>query len=452
MGSITLIGFGLILAINAQNPEFWDFQPPQPIVRCAPTTAPTRAARRALVAFQRRLLSATDDALVGPLLADFHALLKTECFHAAAEISRLPHPDSALAFKDWWRSGGQAWLFSYVEVPLLGNARDPQPHVVGPPDVRKTLTSASSDHPLRTLLCPVTSASCGAETRGWALRADAFFERFPQSPPHEQAVKVVASEEIAKACTASTNGEYGEWRACVESSRVRRVALPLTPVQAPTSGWLIVSGRRGHYEFCDDTTAFDVATGAMIRTESCSSLALRRDGSVDRGRTAQGRRIRTVAGRVNTENLREALWMILLRGETERVQLQAAYYPVPSGMEFTRFTRSRPDERIDPVWFSTSWGALTWEWIRAGDETIAGELLWPESFDAAEAHATSLLMIAEASLIERCVAVEIPQLAPPTAETIRLNDVSLEAVNELRADFRAASKGWKSLPRCAPSK
>ena len=40
-------------------------------------------------------------------------------------------------------------------------------------------------------------------------------------------------------------------------------------------------------------------------------------------------RIRT--GTVPVQNLREAVWMMLFRGEAEEVQLNAEYYPLPAG-------------------------------------------------------------------------------------------------------------------------
>jgi hypothetical protein len=42
---------------------------------------------------------------------------------------------------------------------------------------------------------------------------------------------------------------YQDWRDCIEMARPKRVALPLGDFKAPTTGWVVVTGRRGHYDF-----------------------------------------------------------------------------------------------------------------------------------------------------------------------------------------------------------
>ena len=141
--------------------------------------------------------------------------------------------------------------------------------------------------------------------------------------------------------------------------------------------------------------------------------------------------------------------MMLLRGEVEPLQTQADYYPLTAGMEPRAFVRFRPEERIRGVSFSTGQGPVTWQWIRTAGDSIAGDLLWPDSFDAAEAHATSLLTIAETSMLEGCTVVEAPPLELKASRTVRLNDVSVESVTQLHTDYAAAVKQWRTLPRCA---
>jgi hypothetical protein len=62
-------------------------------------------------------------------------------------------------------AGGRSWLESFLELPRLGLLSTLTPHVVVPPDVRATLNVEDHrDHPLRSLLCPLADAACGAET------------------------------------------------------------------------------------------------------------------------------------------------------------------------------------------------------------------------------------------------------------------------------------------------
>ncbi len=55
---------------------------------------------------------------------------------------------------------------------------------------------------------------------------------------------------------------------------MKRIALPLGDVKAPDTGWLVIAGRRGHYEFCDTVRAYDLETGAAFIDDNCSELTL----------------------------------------------------------------------------------------------------------------------------------------------------------------------------------
>lgn len=178
-------------------------------------------------------------------------------------------------------------------------------------------------HPLQSLLCRTTDTACGAVTRGWKLRADAHFElhralrrnegslMFDERPA--SGVKLTSSECAEKASSGEPAERYRTWLACIESQRPRRVALPLGEFKAPTARWIVISGRRGHYEFCDTTTAYNLATGAAFISDSRSALALRRNGDVDFNATNRARMERVKTGTVSVQNLREAVWMMLRR-------------------------------------------------------------------------------------------------------------------------------------------
>ena len=132
-----------------------------------------------------------------------------------------------------------------------------------------------------------------------------------------------------------------------------------------------------------------------------------------------------------------------MRAETQHI-------PLPSG--FVPQIRMRRDERSasnSMMWASTSQSMLTWQWTPRIGPALAGTLTWPDSFDAAEAHAASLLAIAEEALVEGCAMRPPPspgQLRPTT--TRRLNDVEDDAVEELRTDLSAAARQWSTLRLC----
>ena len=69
---------------------------------------------------------------------ELHALLKSECFLAAAETERVPKPDSSESLKKWWMDGGHHWLASYLELRRLGSTSE-LAYIVVPPDTRRTL-------------------------------------------------------------------------------------------------------------------------------------------------------------------------------------------------------------------------------------------------------------------------------------------------------------------------
>ena len=214
----------------------------------------------------------------------------------------------------------------------------------------------------------------------------------------------------------------------------------------------MIAGRRGHYDFCDTTRAYNLATGAAFISDSCSGLALMRDGNVDVDATNSARVESTRAGRVPVQNLREAVWMMLFRGEAAALQLTAEYYPLPAGFIPQVTVRGRDrNPSTDMMMVSTAQTSLTWWWMPPGGAAFVGQLKWPGSFDAAEDHAVSLLSVAEAGLVEGCAAERAPSSAVFSSRRARqLNDVSPESIEDLLQDFRKASDKWKKLAFCPP--
>ena len=260
----------------------------------------------------------------------------------------------------------------------------------------------------------------------------------------------VTSRECAeKAASSAVDLRYQAWRTCIESRRPTRFTLPLGDFKAPATGWIVVSGRRGHYDFCDTTRAYDLATGAAFISDSCSALALRRGGNVDFDATDRARVERISAGTVPVQNLREAVWMLLFRGEAEQVQLEAEYYPLPPGLVPRVTVQEEDDVFTAGMSFNTGQTDLVWRWVPAAGTAFVGEVTWPGSYDAAEDHAVSLLTIAEEGLVAGCAAQPVPSPAAVRSRSARnLNDVSAESIRELDRDLGKAFDKWKALPVC----
>jgi predicted HTH domain antitoxin len=233
----------------------------------------------------------------------------------------------------------------------------------------------------------------------------------------------------------------------VDSKRRLRTALPRGEFKAPESGWLVIAGRRGHYEFCDTTRAYDLETGTAFIADSCSGLALQPGGTVNVQETNIRRKEKIQAGIISADNLREALWMLLFRREAVELQLTAEWVPLPLGMtpeitiqELGRITFGRS------MSVNTSQTLLVWRWLREGQMRFDGDLTWPGSYAAAEDHAATLLNVAEQSFVEGC-----PRRSLPSSVSIRVR----QPVNRLDAPSESVDKGlekaltqWNAIPVC----
>lgn len=463
-----IVPFALVLlatcATAAQDEGFWAFlEEGRPVRRCDASWPAHGRARQQLDRLDARIRALGDADPVAEAVSQLHGLLRTECFLPAAETKRIPRPDTALSLKHWWiDQGGWYWLESFLDLPRMGTLPNLTGHVVLPPDARETLTlDAHGDHPLREILCSLSDRSCGAETRGWKLRAAAHFasQRTAGVPdadnPFERSdddARAVAKECAARVGDIGADQRYQHWRRCLETARPQQFTLPLGDFKAPTSGWFIVSGRRGHYAFCDTTRAYDLASGAAFVDDSCSGLALLKDGSVDVPETDKSRRPTLRAGVIPVDNLREAVWMILLRSEATLIQLSAESYPLPAGMTPLVHVVHADDDEIPMGWMHTGQTTLTWRWAPNPGVTFAGELTWPNSSDAAEDHAAALLDVAEQGFVERCQTTR-----PPSLSTVRLgrprvlNEIDQDRLAAFDRDFAEALKRWGKLPPCRPA-
>ena len=150
---------------------------------------------------------------------------------------------------------------------------------------------------------------------------------------------------------------YRRWRGCVEAARPKQFALPLGDVKAPETGWLVIAGRRGHYEFCDTVRAYDLVTGAAFIDDSCCEITFELGWPIDRDMHHRGMARRVKAGVVPVENLRETLWMLLLRSEAEEVQRSPSTIPVPAGVTPQAMVRRRDDDDFGGVGCVEPYGA-----------------------------------------------------------------------------------------------
>jgi hypothetical protein len=424
--------------------------------RCEPESRASIAGQTALAALHERISRLADHDPTGPALERFATLLSTECFRFALESPRMPAPDTALSLKQWWMDGGHEWLASYLELPELGLSTDLKKHIVVPPDTRRTLRIGAGSAHLAPLLCALDDPKCGADTQGWRTRAESFLslhrvreeEQDRESDVRKDlAVHYGSCEEIA--AKSSDALRYRAWRDCLESRRPQQWTLPLGRLKAPISGWLIVSGRRGHYSFCEAIGAYHVETGAAYIAESCSDLVLGDEGGVDRRATERAARSRMRTGTLRLDNLREAAWALLLFKEAEEVQAQAEYHALPNDMTPVLSSKESEGSVVfsGGQWMSTAQTILDWSWVPETGPAATGELTWPTSSNGVEEHAAQLLEVAEGTLIEGC-----PPSPPPSLDLvrkrIRVNQV--DAVPGLDKQLVERFRTWRPVPPCNP--
>ncbi len=404
------------LAVPDDPPEPDD---PTEVVRaCKVGTADAKKAQQAIDAIDAKVTALAADGDPKPIEAEIRRALRMPCLRLGLRDAPKLGADSGYALQQWWKDGGgKWWLGHYLELTI---PRTPNsfPSSVVAPTLRRTLTlETRKKYPLRELLCGIQDAACATETRGWATRADAFFQRFAASQrahwlDGDQKGEAPPSIDtcVERAPKAPAAARYGKWRRCLAEARPKVSRLPIGAVKAPTHGWLLVRGRRGHYTFCDEVRAYDLATGAAYIAKSCSGLALVAGGSVDAAKTDDARKEETQVGTVPRDALREAAWMMLLASEVQEDVVEGWGFALPAGVEPQR-SMSELGSYHTGFTMSSGQTRLAWSYMPDGPSQASSELTWPEDYNhAGREHAVSLLRIAEAGFVAGC-----PSASPPTA-------------------------------------
>lgn len=395
----------------------------------------------------RRLAPAEDPSALGERLQE---LGQTRCFAILGGLG--VDAQSGLALRTWWEDGGHIHAASGLQ--LAGS----HPIVWIEPDVRRTLAvETTPGHRLAPLLCRAYDAQCGRETDGWRLRAEAAFERGARirrlqgdgSSPFGWTEERPPSRNdcAAFARKAPPRSRLNRFRDCLAAAAERALTFPIGRLRKPTQGWLVVSGRRGHYGFCDELRAFDLGIGAAYRVASCGALALVSDGSVDHRATDAGRRIESGRGTVSLEEIREAAWMLLLLGELEE-SVRGFGQALPEGILIVldEIEDAEGGGRISgSITGSTGNTLLAWRVAMAGSDLGSGTLTWPRDLnDDAEAHAAELLEVAEASFVPGC-----PSARPPHGLEKQLQQLSANHRDADSTSLRKAASGleqaWQKL-------
>jgi hypothetical protein len=404
----------------------------------------------ALDADIRKLAPAADPA---SLMKRIEELGQQTCFRIGGGLSA--DAKSGLSLRTWWEAGGHAVA---TGVLAMGGS-DPKVWIV--PDARRALTrEAAPGHRLTPLLCPGADETCGRETDGWRLRAEAALERAARArTPDDGHFRMTLSDwERERAPTfddcegyagkALRRQQLARYRNCLTVAARTAIVFPIGRIRKPTEGWLVVSGRRGHYAFCDEVSAFDLATGAAYHVASCGGLDLTGGGGVDHRATDASRKPERRRGTVSLDEIREAAWMLLQLGELdEDVVTEGFGEALPKGIAVVDDGVGTHGSFGGGHIVTSAQTSLHWRVTGVPRQLGSGRVTWPRDLnDDAEAYATELLEVAEASFSPGC-----PPATPPGA---LVGEIDKLCTNRLDADPKslataatALSTGWRELLR-----
>lgn len=380
---------------------------------CSHDSPAAKTALAALEALAIKIDVLAVDADARPLAAEIQRLVNEgECFQFLKAEGRDLEFTMGASLKEWWDYGGAAWLVHVLRFDAPDGRR-----AWIPPTPRRTLSrEAEPGHRLAsTILCSLRDPACGAETRPWQRRATTFFALFDDLRATKSRYRRPADDE-SRTCEDEAMAEpdlYQAWRRDVEAGETPHAAFPLGNYRAPREGWLVVYGRRGHYVFCDEVRAYDLATGAAYIAQRCNGPA-----------SVEGR-----VGRVSLDALREAAWMILLADEVRQdVRTGGIGVHIPEDIDIVLpGVATVLDFRSVGHSVSSDQTRLGWNWSLHGVTVDAGELTWPTDYnDGAREHAVNLLDIAEAGFVAGCAPARLPNprklIGKPPRESLSGDD------------------------------
>jgi len=432
------LAYGLVSACSLETAHAQ-----KPAAACAVGSAARLAAENEFAAIDAAVAALDVAADPQPLATRLVALAQTPCLKLLGDLDLAP--SSGLSLKTYWAEGGSDHLQSYLHFGKPGAH-----HLWLAPAVRRALTlETNPESPIRELLCSSTDAACGGLARGWAVRAEHAFRALAARAQAGDAPAGSAHDDPANcervALRAKKKHRFAQFRACQDGLRSDHAALPIGTTRSLDRGWLVVRGRRGHYAFCDETRAYDLATGSAYRAASCSGLALEAGGNVDFRSTDAARRVTAEMGHLPVDALRESAWMLLMLDEVDRRVVDSYGIALPSTIPLTDaendFATSFPG--MSAHWTSSD-TELDWHVEVNGQTLKAGTLTWsPDPLDdSAEEHAATLLRVAEASL-----ALDCPSAPPPT--TVTAVESSANGLDADRKSLDTAANGlresWRTL-------
>ena len=403
-----------------------------PWLRCSPTE---RAARRAeLEALAERVGRRGGEAAAGgggvkdagkdprtttattidaqAVLAELHALVARPCLMHVALAAPLPATTDAAELM----VAAQRGLFAALALTTKFTRSDRHRYLVLPPELGPALDEDERQQlaPWRCGSGPAATVSSAAQSLASCERGDAYqrrgvaaFDAEEQGWAQRYQVQgapvgffaLPASECDGTFPRDDAPSSFEAWVACVatRTPRTAHYAVGL-PLRAPDRGWLIVRGRRGHYQFSDEVRAYDLATGAAYVTRR-EGVLFSKDGKITPD---------SFAGRAEPEAIRELAFLLLTRPALTELRRSSFLAELPGNLplrtagEPPPFTTNVPAHKVR----NSSQTTLDFAYFD-GELRQYGSFLFPYG-DPFDNRAVALLAEVEKSQAATCAPARLP--------------------------------------------
>jgi hypothetical protein len=366
-----------------------------------PTPGCTEVERKARAAELQAMSDAVAQGSADPkaVLGELHAELAKPCLDYLAPAVALPASVSREHLHDaFFHDGfGDALMQAADGIRAKGGVRA----IIVPPEIVPDL-AGSDAAAIAPLACAGSDASC-ARTASYVTRAEAAFDaRYDKDRKNVLPVEACDGSQLKEDDEIKWPHTLEDFVSCaaVETSTTLRFAAPT--LRAPEHGWLILRGRRGHYDWADELRAYDLATGAAYVVRHTGQIIV--DNGKPHGDDAY-------TGRLAPDQVRELTFMLLARRAFVPVRTWTTKATVPSGIPIALPPAGTPPP--DPE----KWPHLTWaddgqtEIAYAyvdGAARVQGTFTWPAAADWRDTYLDELLAVAEAGLVRDCAPAKLP--------------------------------------------
>jgi len=337
--------------------------------------------------------------------AELGTIWASPCLSHVSRFFRRPSVGALDEMSELW-----AWRAGLQGALMAMNGRLYTKHgerfFVVPPGTPPPQPDASTT--LAPWICPEKETHCG-NAQSFVERAELAYDAKEDSL---EAWHAKSGYELCQDDSSSNEGPrrtaFEQWAQCIGSEVPRTYRYPKLRYRAPERGWLVLRGRRGHYQFADEVRAYDLQTGAAYVASSHSALVLDGPG-VDYAGTDAARKPEGFTGNVAADLVREIAFVLVTAGAPtpKRSRIQAV--ALPTGLEVTLSPKAGVASMLaaEPWYGTSAQTKITYELVGAGPPA-RGDFTWPDSYVPAEDHADVLVRILEAGLERGCARAKLP--------------------------------------------